>query len=812
MLGAFAVTQPLLSDFRAGAGYFVARRNGPLEIVLMVVILTVIPGLVASLVVWIVGRISAKARPMAQAAFVGLFGTLIAHTAILRLSSIDWRWAMGIAIVIGAVVAVIYHRANWLRQFLTYLIPAPLVFALFFLLTPPLSGLILPGDPTSAAAEISSDAPVVFVLLDEFSVVSLLDEEGEIDEERYPNFASLASMSTWYKYTAAAFDNTVQAVPALLSGRMPEVSLLPTTANYPGNLFTLFGRSHELDVIEPFTSLCPPDLCESAPPPPLGNRLGALLADSARLYAMMLAPDPTSSASVSDPFNEFLAVETMDRVHEQAATDQVGRFDEFLDGISAGSPKLNFIHLFLPHAPFRYYPSGLQYNNGNDLGGQESEVWVEPVLAGQAQQRFLLQVQWVDAMIGDLLARLESEGVLEEAVVVVTADHGISFQPDTSRRAISAENAHDVGLVPLFIKAPNQDEGGVETTPARTIDVLPTVADHLGLDLPWAHQGRSLLEDGREPPSLAVHNKWGGQLLLEDVESGLEEAAARVTELFRTSDGRLDLYSFGGYASLLGTSPESSSGQPSGLTGRVEESWRLAHAAPSTGFVPGFLHGHLEGDVADGLHIAVAVNGSVHTVVPTFIAEGESRFNAIVPDDTLVPGYNDLELLAVSGSPDRPTVETIQLAGDRRFELEIDGTGRTTSVVDSNDTLWTVEDSAELAGNVDAAAWRASGFQEASPEDLYLSGWAVNEERLQPAEQIVFFVDGEYAGSAGVDVERADVEDLYGSPDVRLSGFDGRISHAAEIDRSRIRVFALAGGSAAEIALSEPVLATLSGG
>ena len=58
-----------------------------------------------------------------------------------------------------------------------------------------------------------------------------------------PNFADLASMSTWYKYTAAAHDYTWWAVPALLTGQFPDTSRLPTAANYPGNLFTLLDDS-----------------------------------------------------------------------------------------------------------------------------------------------------------------------------------------------------------------------------------------------------------------------------------------------------------------------------------------------------------------------------------------------------------------------------------------------------------------------------------------------------------------------------------------------------------------------------------------
>jgi len=77
MLGTFAVTQPLLGEFRAGAGYFVARRNEPIEIVLLVVFLTLAPGLIANSIVWAAHARSDKARDVAQSTFVGLFAALI---------------------------------------------------------------------------------------------------------------------------------------------------------------------------------------------------------------------------------------------------------------------------------------------------------------------------------------------------------------------------------------------------------------------------------------------------------------------------------------------------------------------------------------------------------------------------------------------------------------------------------------------------------------------------------------------------------------------------------------------------------------
>ena len=144
--------------------------------------------------------------------------------------------------------------------------------------------------------------------------------------------------------------------------------------------------------------------------------------------------------------------------------------------------------------------------------------------AEQAYQRHLLQVQYVDGLVGHLLTRLEQVGILDEAIVVVTADHGVSFRGDTPRRAIGDKNAYEVGLVPLFIKAPHQSSGVVDTTPSRAIDVLPTVAAFLGIELPWLHQGQPLPRSpGAESP-LAVPAHLGGEVELNHVADGVRDA------------------------------------------------------------------------------------------------------------------------------------------------------------------------------------------------------------------------------------------------------------------------------------------------
>ena len=51
--------------------------------------------------------------------------------------------------------------------------------------------------------------------------------------------------------------------------------------------------------------------------------------------------------------------------------------------------------------------------------------------------------------------------------------------------------------MPLFIKLPGQRRGRIISRPVRTIDLLPTIADVLGIRIPWHVDGRSLLRTAR---------------------------------------------------------------------------------------------------------------------------------------------------------------------------------------------------------------------------------------------------------------------------------------------------------------------------
>jgi hypothetical protein len=810
LLGAFAVTQPILSDFRAGAGYFLARDAQPLEIVLLVLLLTFIPGVLANLFVWAADAFSDHARRITFEVFVGLFVALVAQTILARFVSLHWSVVMVGSLLIGALAVLAYRRTTWFRRFLTYLIPAPLIFVLLFLFTPPVSALVVPQQASDLQISVASETPVIFLVFDEFPVVSLLDSEGELDATRYPNFARLASVSTWYKYTAAAHDYTWWAIPALLTGQTPAESRVPTAADYPGNLFTLLEGSHDLHVHEPYTRLCSPDLCgDTRAPSTFAQRFVTMTRDSLRLYDLMLRPDPRRSDALADPFDEFGAGTL--GPWEAAPFDPVGQFGEFVDEIKPG-PILHFAHLMLPHAPYRYYASGAQYNSGDELTGHESETWVDPVLAELAHQRHLLQAQAMDGLVGDLLDRLESVDMLDEAILVVTADHGVSFQSERPIRAITPETAYEIGMVPLFIKSPNQVIGVVESDPARTVDVLPTVAAHLGLELPWEVAGQTLAEDGSDI-ALTVRAKGGDELALTHPEQGIRDAVARAQKVFGGDGESFDLYSIGEYDSVIGEATVLLPSTPSGLVGRVEEGWRFEHVAPELGFVPGFIHGSLMGEVDPEMHVAVALNGLVHTVVALFdVRDDRAEFSAILPEYGFHSGFNDLDLFVVSGPGNDPVVETVEHADHHRFQLQRGNQGQVVALSDSTGASWELVDDETIRGAVDEAFWEASDFSWSDLKDLHVAGWAVNEDTRKPADQIVVFVNGVFAGSASVDRERPDMQNAYQTVQTLFSGFRGSLSQFLPVASLDVRAYALSGGFAEELPITDEAQVDIAAG
>ena len=90
-------------------------------------------------------------------------------------------------------------------------------------------------------------------------------------------------------------------------------------------------------------------------------------------------------------------------------------------------PTLWVKHLLLPHGPYLYLPSGARTREGvRDLvpGMNGLPGFRDPFLTRHNEQRYLLQLGFVDRLIGRLLRRLKGQGMYDNTLIVVTADHG----------------------------------------------------------------------------------------------------------------------------------------------------------------------------------------------------------------------------------------------------------------------------------------------------------------------------------------------------------------------------------------------------
>jgi arylsulfatase A-like enzyme len=104
---------------------------------------------------------------------------------------------------------------------------------------------------------------------------------------------------------------------------------------------------------------------------------------------------------------------------------------------------------------------------------------------------------WDDAL-ATLLRGLESAGVLDSTIVVVTADHGEEFQ-EHGRLRHGSQLYEESIRVPLIITGPGVPAGR-RADMAQSIDLLPTIAGLLALTPPPGLPGRDLLatREGRD--------------------------------------------------------------------------------------------------------------------------------------------------------------------------------------------------------------------------------------------------------------------------------------------------------------------------
>jgi hypothetical protein len=489
-----------------------------------------------------------------------------------------------------------------------------------------LAGCVGIGDEDSAKSA-ERHPPVVVVVFDEFPADDLLGPDGRIDSERFPNFAELASMSTWFPNGHTQYDSTFKAVPAILDGRLPRPATAADVRSHKPSVFHVMDRlGYEVFKVESASAVCPPDICPGA----RTRRPGVL----ARL----------------------------------AGGGRPARFHRWIGAIRRRpEPAFYFHHALMPHEPWIYLPSGHQSRPaGNDPveGINKPPGFDDPELSIHNHLRHLLQVGYTDHQLGELLARLRRTGLLRRALIIVTADHGYSFQVGVrSRRLLSERNVEEIAPVPFFVKAPGQTEGRVDQSLVRNIDVVATIADLLGSPVFYEQDGHSAFSAAtRARREFRIRTRDFAQ----EVRIGLPEMSRRRAlwrrrwaRLFGTGiesrvlygDPWAMAYRIGPHPELLGRRASELPMRPAGgIAARVANASLVRNVTAGERLLPTRVTGLLRG-VPFGEHrdVAVAVNGRIRAVGRSFDLWWKRReyYSVVVPESALHAGRNRVQVFEV---------------------------------------------------------------------------------------------------------------------------------------------------------------------
>lgn len=213
---------------------------------------------------------------------------------------------------------------------------------------------------------------------------------------------------------------------------------------------------------------------------------------SSTIFGVPRFPDLVKEAVVGSEFEKLTIPER-----------EMVNFEEVKAGLMNGGDGGNFHFIALDSPHFNYQwdesfdPPYGEYDEPAVFKAYPSDEDVSRV-----KNRYLNAVSFVDSQIADFVDTLKAAGRYEDALIIVTGDHGEEFYEHGSWFHCSSLEAEQTS-VPLLIKWP-EGMKGPEQVSASHLDILPTLLDYFGEEAAaYGHlPGRSLLEVPEDEPTV----------------------------------------------------------------------------------------------------------------------------------------------------------------------------------------------------------------------------------------------------------------------------------------------------------------------
>ena len=745
-LSTMAISQPLLSLLGDNPTFFTAHDASPRQIFAFALVVALAPVVVAALIMTGAHTISTGLGTTTHLGFVGLF-LFVFVIQVIDVVSLPWLFTAAAAATITYGLHVLYTSVAQARSVVSLMSVLPVAVVAFFVFSSPANSVIFPGDieaveltelfdevlvdttpgtddgpATTLAERINIRFPPVYLLMfDELPWASLLDRFGEIDAARFPNFARLGARSHVFANTTTVGLQTERAVPSLLASTL-RVEAAPVYSLYPDNIFTLLGAIYDMSSSDPLVDLCPPSVCDGAPPAALlqllagdtpapttspttttttvapqpaesdhGSSLRLLFEDAAIVFGHLAVPGgldiglpsigagwgsfgrglsddgpdeptPTTTTTTPVPSESSTTTTTLASAGSSTTTTTLAvdvgidagdgpevdaealaeARSEYLDSLLTNDnrvtdmraeiaairdsdvPRFHYLHVLLPHLPWRLHGDGSIYDDLRLPG--YFERWDDDLdKARFGQQRHLLQLQFSDHLLGEYLDQLEEEGIFDRATIIVTADHGISFVPGGGSRGAGDRNVGGIAGVPLLYKRPGQTEAVWHDDPVSTLDIVPTLIGQLELESPWELEGYDLFNE--EIPSDRMRDAdaiFTRVAIPEPFPPEMQAVTDALHDVF--GDGSTgSLYALAGSSELIGEPAADLLGEPSRFCWVLERPLEIPDADGAIGFV----FGSVDSARDDAIDFAIVVDGTIAGTASTLHADLAHRVFAL---------------------------------------------------------------------------------------------------------------------------------------------------------------------------------------
>ena len=333
---------------------------------------------------------------------------------------------------------------------------------------------------------------VLMIVFDELSY-GVLEKNGAIDGERFPNFAALAADSAWFTNATANHLLTTEAFPTLLSGYLFPPHDAPTLfdrlpAGYQIHLRLGSGvsyswiRKHARENHRYRVNSWTEEIIRGPFEVP---RFLAITLDQTPFTRSPFAPLPALRLV---PPALWLGNEYTSNLRQDVR--------DFLEDISPPSegPRMLFWHSMIAHFPFNYDAHGNVHSRPNASfrsapGSPDSVLKSSAARAGTpapdeyraeaVYENYRDQVCFVDAVLGRVVARMKREGLYDSTLLIVTSDHGLRTWGELEPSGYPEAMGDHTPRIPLFIRGPGVRPGRLDVD-VQQVDLIATLLDVLG--------------------------------------------------------------------------------------------------------------------------------------------------------------------------------------------------------------------------------------------------------------------------------------------------------------------------------------------